>query len=73
MFGDDDHELLRQKLTFFRGNQPSPPIFVSLTLLESQQMMLPCGVYALLMMLTGTLLMGFFYRTSPTRLVGHQV
>lgn len=37
-------------------------IFISLTLLESQEIMIPCGVYSLLMMVTGTMLMGFFAR-----------
>jgi BASS family bile acid:Na+ symporter len=53
-------------ITFECGLQNgATAIFVSLTLLESQQMMLPCGIYSLLMMVTGTLLMVFFAKTKP--------
>lgn len=52
-------------ITFECGLQNgATAIFVSLTLLGSQQMMLPCGVYSLLMMVTGALLMLFFARTK---------
>lgn len=39
-------------------------IFVSLTLLESEMMMIPCGVYSLLMMVTGLALMAFWSRSA---------
>lgn len=53
-------------ITFECGLQNgATAIFVSLTLLESKEMMLPCGVYSLLMMVTGTMLMGFFARNRP--------
>lgn len=54
-------------ITFECGLQNgATAIFVSLTLLESQEMMLPCGIYALLMMVTGTLLMLVFRQPNDS-------
>jgi bile acid:Na+ symporter, BASS family len=39
-------------------------IFVSLTLLKSTQMMMPCAIYSLLMMVTGTILMLVFAKQN---------
>ena len=40
-------------------------IFIALTLLNNERMMVPCGVYSLLMMITGGLLIGLFKMTEP--------
>ena len=57
-------------ITFECGLQNgATAIFVSLTLLKSQEMMIPCGVYALLMVTTGSLLMLYFAKTKPKELL----
>lgn len=40
-------------------------IFIALTLLHNEQMMIPCGVYSILMFITGGALMGLFRVTEP--------